>query len=61
MNLMVPAHALTAAYSASAAKVAVTHLREDAVNVSEIDWSKPTAVLLGNEAEGAEGSHRNAA
>jgi len=33
-------------------QVAVTHLREDAVGIADIDWTKPTAVLLGNEAEG---------
>jgi len=41
------AHAKAAGY-----QVVVTHLREDAVGIDEIDWSKPTAVLLGNELEG---------
>ena len=30
-----------------------THLRADARDVRDIDWSVPTAVVLGNEREGA--------
>ena len=29
-----------------------THLRADAKDVREVDWSVPTAVVLGNEREG---------
>ena len=34
-------------------KVIATHLRADARDVRDIDWSVPTAVVLGNEREGA--------
>eukprot|EP00873_Tetraselmis_striata_P040173 jgi/Tetstr1/460437/TSEL_005696.t1 len=40
-------HAKAAGY-----QVVVTHLREDAVGIHEVDWSKPTAVILGNEEKG---------
>lgn len=33
-------------------RVAVTHLREDAVDIRELDWAVPTAVVLGNEKDG---------
>mmetsp|Transcript_1994 Transcript_1994/g.4701 ORF Transcript_1994/g.4701 Transcript_1994/m.4701 type:complete len:255 (-) Transcript_1994:506-1270(-) len=33
-------------------QVVVTHLREDAVDIADVDWTRPTAVLLGNEAAG---------
>ncbi|KAL4516567.1 hypothetical protein Ndes2437B_g00692 [Nannochloris sp. 'desiccata'] len=33
-------------------QVVITHLRADAVAPSEIDWSKPTAIIFGNELQG---------
>lgn len=33
-------------------QVVITHLRADAVAPSEIDWSKPTAIVFGNELQG---------
>ena len=34
-------------------QVIATHLRADARDVRDVDWSVPTAVVLGNEREGA--------
>ncbi len=33
-------------------QVVITHLRADAVPPSEIDWTKPTAIVFGNELQG---------
>jgi hypothetical protein len=33
-------------------QVVVTHLRADAVDVREVDWTRPTAIVLGNERAG---------
>ena len=33
-------------------QVVATHLRADAVGPSEIDWTKPTAIVFGNELKG---------
>jgi len=30
----------------------VTHLRADAIDVKDVDWTRPTAIVLGNEREG---------
>lgn len=34
-------------------QVVVTHLRADAIDVRDVDWTRPTAIVLGNEREGA--------
>ncbi len=39
-------------------QVVATHLRADARDVRDIDWSVPTAVVLGNEREGVSSRHR---
>lgn len=36
----------------AAGQVVVTHLRADAVDVREVDWTRPTAIVLGNERAG---------
>lgn len=33
-------------------QVLVTHLDERAIPITEVDWTRPTAIILGNEAEG---------
>jgi hypothetical protein len=33
-------------------QVVVTHLRADAIDVREVDWTRPTAIVLGNEKAG---------
>lgn len=33
-------------------QIVITHLQADAVAPSEIDWSKPTAIVFGNELQG---------
>ena len=33
-------------------QVVVTHLRADAIDVREVDWTRPTAIVLGNERAG---------
>ena len=30
----------------------MTHLRADAVDVRDVDWTRPTAIVLGNEKAG---------
>jgi tRNA (guanosine-2'-O-)-methyltransferase len=35
-----------------AVQVVVTHLQADAVDVREVDWTRPTAIVLGNERAG---------
>lgn len=40
------------AAKAAGYRVVATHLREDAVDVRDVDWSVPTAVVLGNERAG---------
>ena len=30
----------------------VTHLTADAVDIKDVDWTKPTAIVLGNEKDG---------
>ena len=36
----------------AAGQVVVTHLQADAVDVREVDWTRPTAIVLGNEHAG---------
>ena len=48
----------------AAGQVVVTHLRADAVDVREVDWTRPTAIVLGNERAGERyclPTHRDAA
>lgn len=33
-------------------QVLATHLSEDAISISEVDWTKPTAIIMGNEKQG---------
>lgn len=33
-------------------QVIVTHLTDDAVDIKDVDWTKPTAIVLGNEKHG---------
>ena len=40
-------HAKAAGY-----KVVATHFDPDAVSMHDVDWTQPTAVILGNEREG---------
>eukprot|EP00208_Stichococcus_sp_RCC1054_P006351 CAMPEP_0206144912 /NCGR_PEP_ID=MMETSP1473-20131121/25873_1 /ASSEMBLY_ACC=CAM_ASM_001109 /TAXON_ID=1461547 /ORGANISM="Stichococcus sp, Strain RCC1054" /LENGTH=277 /DNA_ID=CAMNT_0053540937 /DNA_START=461 /DNA_END=1294 /DNA_ORIENTATION=+ len=37
---------------ASGYQVIVTHLTDDAVDIKDVDWTKPTAIVLGNEKHG---------
>lgn len=30
----------------------VTHLTAEAVDIKDVDWTKPTAIVLGNEKDG---------
>lgn len=34
-------------------RVVVTHLRADAVPINKVDWTQPTAIVFGNELDGA--------
>jgi tRNA (guanosine-2'-O-)-methyltransferase len=36
-------------------QVVATHLSPNAVDISSVDWTRPTAVVLGNEKEGTPG------
>lgn len=42
-------------------QVVVTHLAEDAVDIKDIDWTLPTAIVLGNEKHGVSEEVRRAA
>ncbi len=33
-------------------QVVATHLRADAVDISQVDWTRPTAFVMGNEEKG---------
>ncbi len=33
-------------------QVVATHMRENSISIQEVDWTRPTAVVLGNEHEG---------
>ena len=37
---------------ASGYRVVATHFDPDAVSIHDVDWTQPTAILLGNEREG---------
>lgn len=41
-----------AAVKAAGYQVVVTHLSKSAVTIQEVDWTRPTAVILGNEKSG---------
>ena len=47
-----------AAARAAGYQVVATHLNEGALDVRAVDWTRPTAVVLGNEAEGGAGDFR---
>lgn len=39
-------------------QVVATHLRADAVDISQVDWTRPTAFVMGNEEKGEEAGER---
>lgn len=34
--------------------IAATHLAPESIPISELDWTRPTVIILGNESYGAE-------
>lgn len=42
-------------------QVVVTHLAEDAIDIKDVDWTLPTAIVLGNEKDGVSEEVRQAA
>ena len=43
---------------ASGYRVVATHFDPDAVSIHDVDWTQPTAILLGNEREGMQPMRR---